>query len=205
VDVELVRDAAHPREFPEDGLPEIALVGRSNAGKSTLLNALVGRHRLARTSSTPGKTRRIHFYRVQRALYLVDLPGYGYATGSREERAEWRPIVQGYLGAGRGALRGVVLLTDVRRGVSDDERDLIAWLAAHGVPARVALSKADKLGHERRGRAVQRAETALTGLGDVAVAALAARTGLGMGAIAEWVRDWSDVGLVRPDGRSFSG
>jgi GTP-binding protein len=185
-------------------LPEIALVGRSNAGKSTLLNALVGRHRLARTSSTPGKTRRIHFYRVQRALYLVDLPGYGYATGSRAERGAWRPIVEGYLGAGRGALRGVVLLTDLRRGVSEDERELIAWLAAHHVPSRVALSKADKLGHERRGRAVTRAEADLAGLGDVAVAALSARTGLGMGSIAEWVRGWSGIGLVRPDGRAFA-
>src|SRR5215510_4048342 len=129
---ELAYNAGDPREFPRDGLPEIALLGRSNVGKSSLLNALLGRRQLARTSRTPGRTRRIQFYRIDAAAYLVDLPGYGYAKVPRDERQAWRGMVESYLRGTRSNLRGALLLVDVRRELGEDEQDLLAWLAREG-------------------------------------------------------------------------
>ncbi len=149
---ELQASCAGARQFPSEGLPEVAFLGRSNVGKSSLLNALVGRKQLARTSSTPGKTRLIHFFRVRagdRELLLVDLPGYGWARVSRKERASWGQLVEGYLGA-RPPLRLAVLLQDVRRDVSADETLLLDWLEERGVPWQVVVTKADKLKPMRR-------------------------------------------------------
>jgi GTP-binding protein len=144
---ERVASAAGPEGFPRAGLPEIALLGRSNVGKSSLLNRLAGRRKLAFASSKPGTTRLLHFYRLERArgaLLLVDLPGYGFARTSRAERAGWRALVEGYLD-GRRTLRACVLLQDLRRDVSDDELDLLAWLAERRIPVLVALTKCDRL------------------------------------------------------------
>jgi GTP-binding protein len=167
-----VATAVGPEGFPRDGVPEVAFLGRSNAGKSSLLNALVGRRELARVSSTPGKTRAIHFYEVERAagarraraLRLVDLPGYGFARVSKGERAAWRRLVEGYLD-GRESLRVAVLIQDVRRDVGDEERDLVAWLEARGIAVIVALAKADKLAKAALAARVRRL-TADYGLGD---------------------------------------
>ena len=144
---ELLAVASRPPEFPRAELPEVAFLGRSNVGKSSLLNALVHRKQLARTSTTPGKTRLVHWYRVERsvgALCLVDLPGYGYAKVGQEERRRWKRLVESYL-EGRAVLRAAVLLQDLRRDASEDELLLLAWLAERGIPALVALTKADKL------------------------------------------------------------
>jgi GTP-binding protein len=123
---EFVTSAASREGFPRDGLPEIAFVGRSNVGKSSLLNKLANRKALARTSATPGKTRLVNFFRVERRarspLLFVDLPGYGWARVARKERAEWQQLIEGYLGA-RAPLRGVLLLLDARRDPGDDERE----------------------------------------------------------------------------------
>ncbi|MCH2187728.1 ribosome biogenesis GTP-binding protein YihA/YsxC, partial [Myxococcota bacterium] len=127
--------------------PEFAFLGRSNVGKSSLLNALVRRKNLAHTSGTPGKTRMIHFFEVMtdgEPLLLVDLPGYGFARVSRQERNAWRGLVEGYL-EGRKPLRAAILLQDVRRDFSDDETLLLDWLAQRSIPAVVAITKADKL------------------------------------------------------------
>ena len=170
LDARIVATAAGPEGFPRDGLPEIAFLGRSNVGKSSLLNKLVGRKKLARTSSTPGKTRLVHFFEARRSedsLLLVDLPGYGYAKVSRQERRTWKKLVEGYL-AGREPLRVAVLLQDVRRDPRADETDLLAWLGERGVPVLVAVTKCDKLGRAKRaarlgeiGRALELPETAL--------------------------------------------
>jgi len=133
--------------FPEEGLPEIAFLGRSNVGKSSLLNRLLNRKNLARTSSTPGKTRLLHFYRVrgrERTLLFVDLPGYGYAQVSKGERLKWKRLIETYLEV-REPLVGAVLLHDVRRELTDDEVDLLSWLDEQGVPSVLALTKIDKL------------------------------------------------------------
>jgi GTP-binding protein len=149
---ELVISCSSPAQFPESGLPEVAFLGRSNVGKSSLLNALVQRKKLARTSSTPGKTRLIHFFRVEiggAELMLVDLPGYGWAKVSRKERSSWQKLVESYLES-RPVLRAAMLLQDLRRDFSEDETLLLEWLAERDVPSLVVLTKVDKLKPMRR-------------------------------------------------------
>ncbi len=150
---EFMTSATEPRGFPRPELPEVAFAGRSNVGKSSLLNALVGVPGLARTSRTPGRTRLINWFRVEPArgpaLALVDLPGYGFANVPREMRRSWQPLVESYL-AGRDVLRAVVLLLDARRGGESEERELLDYLAEHDIPVQVVLTKSDKLAKAAR-------------------------------------------------------
>jgi GTP-binding protein len=129
---------------PPSDLPEIAFAGRSNVGKSSLLNTLVRRRSFARVSRTPGRTREINFFRINNGFVLVDLPGYGYARVSKEKKAEWRPLIEAYLKR-TSQLRGIVLLLDIRREPSDDDRAMLDFLAEVEVPTIVALTKTDKL------------------------------------------------------------
>lgn len=185
-------------------------MGRSNVGKSTLVNALLGRRRLARTSSTPGKTRRIHFYRVEggsgagrasSAFYLVDLPGYGYAAVSKRERAAWRPLVESYLRAERDPLRGAILLIDVRRELAHEERDLLEWLGREQIKVAVALTKADKVSASELFRRLSAQKKLLAdGAPHVAVSA---KSGRGLARLAEWIDAWTGTLLTRPDGNRF--
>lgn len=150
---EFMVSASDPRRFPRPQLPELAFAGRSNVGKSSLLNALVGVPGLARTSNTPGRTRLVNWFRVEPPrgppVAFVDLPGYGYAKVSRSERAAWRPLVEAYLGR-REVLRSVLLLVDARRGGEEEEKELLDYLTAADIPAQVVLTKADKLAKARR-------------------------------------------------------
>jgi len=155
-----VISAAQPSDFPPPTLPEVAVVGRSNVGKSSLINALVGQPGLARTSRTPGRTRLINWFEVDARFHLVDLPGYGYAEVSQAMRDSWRPLIEGYL-AGRASLAGVLLLIDIRRGAQDEELDFAPWLAERAMPAVVALTKADKLPKNKRMLEIRRARAAL--------------------------------------------
>jgi len=129
---------------PDSPLPEIAFAGRSNVGKSSLLNTLVRRKSFARVSRTPGRTREINFFRINNNFVLVDLPGYGYARISKEKKAEWRPMIESYLRR-TTQLRGIVLLLDIRRDPSEDDRAMLDFLAEVEVPTIVALTKTDKL------------------------------------------------------------
>ena len=129
---------------PDSPLPEVAFAGRSNVGKSSLLNTLVRRKSFARVSRTPGRTREINFFRVNNTFVLVDLPGYGYARISKEKKAEWRPMIESYLRR-TTQLRGIVLLLDIRREPSEDDRAMLDFLAEVEVPTIVALTKTDKL------------------------------------------------------------
>jgi GTP-binding protein len=195
---ELLTSAASPEGFPREGLPEIAFLGRSNVGKSSLLNRLAARRGLARTSSTPGKTRLLHFFRLvvrdddapdatrDRTLLFVDLPGYGYAKVSQAERAEWKSLVEAYLSK-RPPLRAAVLLQDLRRDVDEDETLLLAWLAQRGVPALVALTKADKLPPMQRARRVRELGRALPVPAD-RVFTTSAEKGLGIAELWEALR-----------------
>lgn len=150
---EFVTSAAEPSRFPRPTLPEIAFAGRSNVGKSSLLNTLVGVPALARTSRTPGRTRLLNWFRVVPpkgpAMHFVDLPGYGYAQVPHEMRANWRPLIESYLGE-REVLRALVLLVDARRGAEDEERELLEWLHEMKVPPLVVVTKADKLPKNKR-------------------------------------------------------
>jgi GTP-binding protein len=155
-----VTSAAQPSDFPPPSWPEVAVVGRSNVGKSSLINALVGHDRLARTSRTPGRTRLVNWFAIEERFFLVDLPGYGYAEVSQATRDSWRPLIEGYL-TERTSLAGVLLLIDIRRGVQDEELDFAPWLAERAMPAVVALTKADKLAKNKRTLEVGRARAAL--------------------------------------------
>ena len=168
---------------PPADLPEVAFSGRSNSGKSTLLNALVKRKSLARVSQTPGKTREINFFRVNDRLVLVDLPGYGYARVSREARGQWRPLIESYLQTSP-QLRGIVQLLDVRRDPSDEDRQMLEFLAELGAPAIIVLTKVDKLS---RAAAAERthAITAAMGLESDQVIPFSAVTGEGRRELAE--------------------
>jgi len=181
---EIVASAAGPEGFPGGGLPEVAVMGRSNVGKSSLLNRLAARRKLARTSSTPGKTRLLHFFRIRRPeveLLLVDLPGYGYAQVSKAERRQWRRLIEGYL-QGRQPLRAAVLLQDVRRDPGEDEILLLAWLAEREVPALVALTKVDKLKPSERVRRLRAVRASLPVQADWMIET-SAQTGQGVDAL----------------------
>ena len=129
---------------PEATLPEVAFAGRSNVGKSSLLNRLVRRKAFARVSRTPGRTREINFFRVNDRFVLVDLPGYGYARISKERKAAWRPMIESYLRLSP-ELRGIVQLLDVRREPSGEDAEMLDFLADVGVPVVVVVTKIDKL------------------------------------------------------------
>jgi GTP-binding protein len=134
---------------PEIKLPEVAFAGRSNVGKSSLINALVHRKKLARVSNTPGRTREINFFEVNGEFVLADLPGYGYARVSKEQRATWRPLIEGYLKASP-TLRGVVQLLDARRAPSDDDLQMLEFLAHTEIPTLVVATKTDKIRKQER-------------------------------------------------------
>jgi len=129
---------------PDSSLPEIAFAGRSNVGKSSLLNSLVRRKSFARVSRTPGRTREINFFRINNGFVLVDLPGYGYARIAKEKKAGWKPMIESYMRR-TSQLRGIVLLLDIRRDPSEDDRAMLDFLAAVEVPTLVAVTKTDKL------------------------------------------------------------
>ncbi len=153
---EFIRSCVAPEQFPRGDLPEIAFVGRSNVGKSSLINSLLNRQHLTKVSRTPGKTRAVNLFRIltsDRSLgdfYLVDLPGYGFAKVPRSVRAQWGPLIEAYL-TGRSALRSVVLLIESQRATVQD-RQTLAWLRSIGHNPLVVATKADKLKPSERVR-----------------------------------------------------
>ncbi len=148
--VEFVNKAATQEQFPPGELPEVAFCGRSNVGKSSLINSLLGRKRLAPTSSQPGKTRTIDFYVINGRFFLVDLPGYGFARVSKQMKERWRELIEGYLGE-REQLKVVVMLMDIRHDPTQDDLLMYQWLKFNEIPTIVAATKSDKLS---RGRAL---------------------------------------------------
>ena len=147
-------------QFPVPDKPEIAMAGRSNVGKSSLINTLINRKKLAKTSSTPGKTRTINFYRINQDFYLVDLPGYGYARVSKTERESWGAMIGQYLKR-RESLREVVLLVDCRHDPSGDDKQMYEWITQHGYGTVVIATKADKLSRSKLMQQLRRIRTQL--------------------------------------------
>lgn len=141
---EFVVSAAGPAQYPPEELPEVAFAGRSNVGKSSLINTLVNRRHLVKTSSTPGRTQLLNFFRINAACHFVDLPGFGYARVPAHIRKKWGPMVEHYL-ANRKTLKSVVLIMDIRRTPGPEEKQLIGWLDGLGIPPVLVLTKTDKL------------------------------------------------------------
>ncbi|MBW7997251.1 MAG: YihA family ribosome biogenesis GTP-binding protein [Candidatus Glassbacteria bacterium] len=152
-----------PRDtVPPADLPQVAFTGRSNVGKSSLINRMLGRRKLAPISSTPGKTRKIHLFKINGQFYIVDLPGYGFAKLPVEVKQRWELMVKRYM-AGNEALRGVVCLLDIRRDLTDIDRAMLLSLAEKGLPLMIALTKADKLKRARQNQAVDKLVRSLGG------------------------------------------
>jgi GTP-binding protein len=141
---EFVTSAVKKSQYPSEGLPEIAFAGRSNVGKSSLINTLVNRKRLVKTSSTPGRTQLINFFDINKNLTFVDLPGYGYARVPAAVRKKWGPMIETYLST-RQTLKGVVIIMDIRRLPREEEQNLIHWLAHYSIASILVLTKTDKL------------------------------------------------------------
>jgi len=148
---DFIKSAVKPKDFPAATLPEVAFVGRSNVGKSSLINVLAGRKALVRTSSTPGRTQLINFFDINSILTLVDLPGYGYAKAPPDVRKQWGPMIETYL-AQRENLRAVVLILDIRRIPSDGDLDMLGWLERYNIPPIIVLTKCDKLSKLERAK-----------------------------------------------------
>jgi GTP-binding protein len=191
---EFLISAAAPGQFPGDRGAEVAFVGRSNAGKSTAINVIVQRQGLARTSKTPGRTRLLNFFELAPMQRIVDLPGYGYATGPEAERRTWQPLIDAL--AARGSLRGWFLIVDARRGVASGDDALLEW-ASPEQRVHVLLSKADKLNKSEAAKVLKESTAALAGRGTVQLFSATAKTGVDQAqrTLEEWLRQ-SAAGVV---------
>lgn len=182
-----VRGVVRWQDLPDDARPEIAFLGRSNVGKSSLLNRLVGRRALARTSGTPGKTQEFNYYLVNDRFYLVDLPGFGYARVARTQRERWQRFIGRYL-TERVALRGVFHLVDSRHPPTALDREVMLLTKAAPAPYVVLLTKADKLSGNQRGKSVAAVQRALREAGrEAAVVLTSAHDGRGRDEVLGWL------------------
>ncbi len=188
--------AARLDQLPEPGAPEVCFVGRSNSGKSSAINVLAAQKRLAFSSKTPGRTRLINMFGLPDPLdpekplgFLVDLPGYGYAAIAHEARAEWADVLGRYLRE-RSSLAAVVLLIDIRRGVTPQDRNLAAWIAPTGRPVLALLTKADKFPYGQRIRTMQAVRKDLAEIGALHVIAFSATHRIGIEEATTQIEKW---------------
>ena len=189
----LLLSAAAPAQFPADMGAEVAFVGRSNAGKSSAINAITQRTGLARTSKTPGRTRLLNFFELGTHQRIVDLPGYGYAKGSEDERMSWRPLIDAL--KPRVSLRGVFLIVDSRRGLLDGDRALIDW-AEPPLGIHILLTKADKLNRSESAKVLRETRTIV---GDRATAQLFSVPGkTGVDEARKLLESWLDDRVFAP-------
>ena len=189
MNVSFVRGVTRWEGLPTDGLPEVAVIGRSNVGKSSLLNRLTGRKGLAHTSGTPGKTQQFNFYLVDDRFYLVDLPGYGYARVARTERERWGHFIGRYL-TERDPLQLVVHLIDSRHPPTALDQDIMALLRGQTIGYVIALTKSDKLSGNGRSKAAAAVRKQLDAFAmDVPVVFTSAETGMGKDELLKWIDD----------------
>ncbi len=183
-------------QLPKDRAPQVAVAGRSNVGKSSLLNRVLGRKKLARVSRTPGRTRALNFFRIDNRYYLVDLPGYGYARVSKSIRQEWGKLIEDYL-VGSHDLIGLVLLLDCRRDPTAEDMELISWLAERSLPVMVAVTKGDKLSRSALNGKVRQVEDEL----GVSAIGFSSMTGQGKSELMQAIRELVDEHLKEKKAR----
>jgi GTP-binding protein len=186
--------AAAPGQFPPDLGAEVAFVGRSNAGKSSAINAITHRHGLARTSKTPGRTRLLNFFEVGTQQRIVDLPGYGYATGPEAERLSWQPLIDAL--KGRESLRGLFMIVDSRRGLTEGDEALLAW-AAPPLAVHVLLTKADKLNRSEAAKVLRESRAALADRATAQLFSVPAKTGIdeAQRTLVSWLESRGSAGV----------
>ena len=182
---EFIRSAVRPADFPRDGLPQVAFAGRSNVGKSSVINRLLNRKNFARVGAAPGKTTHINYFLIDRSFYLVDLPGYGYARRGKEERRAWGTLIETYLRETK-RLRAVVLLLDCRLPPQAADRAMVDFARVHRLSLLPVLTKADKC--NQRERSARQKEWAPM-LGGASALPVSARTGLGLPALWALLRE----------------
>jgi GTP-binding protein len=179
-----------PSQLPPDAGMEVAIAGRSNSGKSSLINRLCRRRALARTSRSPGRTQQLVFFELDEARRLVDLPGYGYAAVSADLKRHWQGLIQGYLES-RRALAGLIQVMDIRHPLKEGDLQLADFALQRGLALHMVLTKADKLGHGKRTEAVRRVREALGGV--ATVQAFSATSGLGLEELERVMAAWLQV------------
>jgi len=192
-----ITSAAGLSGCPQSDWPEIAFAGRSNVGKSSLINCLLNRKGLVRTSSTPGRTQLLNFFAINDKLHFVDLPGYGFARAPRPVRERWQPMIHGYLN-GRRALRAVVWLLDVRRDPSRDDLDFLDWLEECRIPTIPVVTKVDKVSRNELGRRIKTIATA-TGLPIEVLTPFSVLNRQGHGEVWELIEAALSAGEQSPD------
>ncbi len=189
---EFITSAVKSSQYPPADRPEIAFAGRSNVGKSSLVNTLLNRKRLVKTSSTPGRTQLINFFDISGEVNFVDLPGYGYAKVPERVKKTWAPMIERYIET-RETLRGVVMLIDIRRTPREEENALVQWLARIQIPCIPILTKADKLSKTKR-KKQQRAISEAIALPGESLILFSAKTRLGKGAVWKRIDELTGIG-----------
>lgn len=166
IKAELSKIAVKPDQYPEESLPEVAFAGRSNVGKSSLLNGIMNRKSLARTSSKPGKTRTINFYEVNDEIRLVDLPGYGYAIASQKEKENWKKYIEDYLSL-RGSLKAIILVVDIRHEPSNDDVIMYEYIKHYDFKCIIVATKADKIARGKYQAAISKIKKKLNATDEI--------------------------------------
>ncbi|WP_308634786.1 ribosome biogenesis GTP-binding protein YihA/YsxC [Paenibacillus silvisoli] len=190
--VEFVISAVKPHQYPDDALPEFALAGRSNVGKSSLINKMIMRKGLARTSSQPGKTQQLNYYRVNDSVYLVDFPGYGYAKVSKVQRQQFGEMIETFL-SDRKPLKMVLLIIDIRHEPSKDDCLMYDWLKHYEIPVCVVTTKADKIPKSKWDKHVKAIKQALGFRGGDRHVLFSSETGLGREALWDIINEQIEV------------
>lgn len=190
--VRFISSAPTLRQCPRPEGPEIAFAGRSNAGKSSVLNRITGSRSTAKVGKTPGRTRLLNFFAVEGGGRLVDLPGYGYAKAARSAQHEWQASVNDYL-SNRDALQALVLVSDIRHPGQPFDKELLEWAAASELPLLILLNKADKLGRNAQAKALKAMERLTEKMPLVDVILFSATSGLGNDATVAWLREHLDI------------
>lgn len=186
IKAEFVTSAVEPGQYPVDHLPYVALVGKSNVGKSSMINTITNRSKLAKTSGQPGKTRLVNFYRINDSFYIVDLPGYGFARVSQKEKESWGQMIETFLTSSPNLL-GMIHLLDIRHNPTADDITMMDWIRHFNMPLIVLATKADKLGKTRLKPQVDKIRSQLRLSHDMPIIPFSSQTGYGKDTLLETI------------------